>query len=550
MAQAPRDQNQIASLLAVSNVDGVTPVVLYADPVTHRLLVSSAGGAGTGDFNGPASSTDNAIVRFDGATGKIGQDSGILISDANALSPASNDAGALGTTALMWSDLFLASGAVLNFNNGNVVLTHSAGILTMGTGEMRITTPGTNAASVVTIGGTQTLTNKTLTSPVVNSPTGIVKGDVGLGNVDNTSDANKPVSSATQTALDLKSNLASPTFTGTVTTSALVTTIADTVNLVGVTINQNDVTNNPLAATFINAGSNYELELQNTRAGANGSILSLYHNSATPAANDVIGEIYFQGKDAAGNKTNYSKIFSAISDTSNGSEDAYIAFEIMSAGAMTRRMTFESAINGLNVGSGSADAILQSNSNTDLILRTGNATTGNITIADGANGNITITPDGTGQIILAKTALLSENASIALDPAGSADGKYSGITVTGTAGATLAFGDLVYLAAADSRWELADADSVTTSGDVMLGMVVLAAGADGNATNILLHGIIRADAAFPALTISAQVYVSTTAGDIQVAQPSGTDDVIRVVGRALTADEIYFNPSEDYITHI
>jgi hypothetical protein len=30
---------------------------------------------------------------------------------------------------------------------------------------------------------------------------------VGLGNVDNTSDANKPVSNATQTALDLKSNL-------------------------------------------------------------------------------------------------------------------------------------------------------------------------------------------------------------------------------------------------------------------------------------------------------------------------------------------------------
>jgi hypothetical protein len=37
-----------------------------------------------------------------------------------------------------------------------------------------------------------------------------------LSNVNNTSDANKPVSTATQTALDLKANLASPTFTGTV----------------------------------------------------------------------------------------------------------------------------------------------------------------------------------------------------------------------------------------------------------------------------------------------------------------------------------------------
>ena len=63
---------------------------------------------------------------------------------------------------------------------------------------------------------TETLTNKTLTSPVINTPTGITKSDVGLANVDNTSDANKPVSTATQTALDLKANLASPTFTGTV----------------------------------------------------------------------------------------------------------------------------------------------------------------------------------------------------------------------------------------------------------------------------------------------------------------------------------------------
>ena len=64
---------------------------------------------------------------------------------------------------------------------------------------------------LVTTTGAQTLTNKTITSP-----SGLVKGDVGLGNVDNTADTAKPVSTAQQTALDLKANLASPTFTGTV----------------------------------------------------------------------------------------------------------------------------------------------------------------------------------------------------------------------------------------------------------------------------------------------------------------------------------------------
>lgn len=46
---------------------------------------------------------------------------------------------------------------------------------------------------------------------------GISKGMVGLGNVDNTADAAKPVSTATQTALNLKANLASPALTGTPT---------------------------------------------------------------------------------------------------------------------------------------------------------------------------------------------------------------------------------------------------------------------------------------------------------------------------------------------
>lgn len=63
------------------------------------------------------------------------------------------------------------------------------------------------SGDVVGTTDTQTLTNKTLTSPAITTPTGIVKGDVGLGNVDNTSDANKPVSTATQAALDLKQDI-------------------------------------------------------------------------------------------------------------------------------------------------------------------------------------------------------------------------------------------------------------------------------------------------------------------------------------------------------
>jgi hypothetical protein len=77
-----------------------------------------------------------------------------------------------------------------------------------------ITLPTTG--TLATLAGTETFTNKTLTSPLITTPSGLVKSDVGLNNVDNTTDLGKPISTATQLALNLKANTASPTFTGTV----------------------------------------------------------------------------------------------------------------------------------------------------------------------------------------------------------------------------------------------------------------------------------------------------------------------------------------------
>lgn len=47
MAQAPRDENRVPALLATSSADGVTPITVYADPTTHRLLVANAVSSGT-----------------------------------------------------------------------------------------------------------------------------------------------------------------------------------------------------------------------------------------------------------------------------------------------------------------------------------------------------------------------------------------------------------------------------------------------------------------------------------------------------------------------
>ncbi len=194
------------------------------------------------------------------------------------------------------------------------------------------------------------------------------------------------------------------------------------------------------------------------------------------------------------------------------------------------------------------NANLAFNSNTGVLTLTapilGTPTSGTLT-------NCTIPASGiTAGILGGNITLGQSTGQIFLDPTLSADGTWSGICDAGTAGATLAFGDIVYLAVADSRWELADASAASTSGSVKIGMCVLAAASDGDPTNILLWGKIRADAAFPTFTVSAPIYISETSGDVTNTAPVATDSVTRVVGFGDDGNTLFFCPSPDYLTHV
>lgn len=70
-----------------------------------------------------------------------------LETDNTALYPTTNDAIALGKSAKSYSDLFVASGGVINFNAGDVTLTHSSNLLTLAGGTLY-------PASGIQIGGT------------------------------------------------------------------------------------------------------------------------------------------------------------------------------------------------------------------------------------------------------------------------------------------------------------------------------------------------------------------------------------------------------------
>lgn len=264
---------------------------------------------------------------------------------------------------------------------------------------------------------------------------------------------------------------------------------------------------------------------------ANGVSGSVADPATTPAITLTLGAITPSSVVASGNVTGAN-----LSGTNTGDQTSVSG----NAGTATALQTARN-INGVSFN-GTANITVPAAAET---------LTGSSLPALNGSALTALNPASLSAGILAANITLGESAGqLVLDPTLSADGTWSGIMEAGTAGATLAFGDLCYFSVTDSRWELADADADATSGAVMLGMCVLAAAADGDPTNILRYGKIRADAVFPTLTIGAPVYASTIAGDVQVAQPSGTDDVIRVIGHAITSDSLLFNPSNDWMTHV
>jgi len=89
--------------------------------------VSGFDRSGTGDFEGPASSTDNAIVRFDGTTGKVGQNSTVTIADTTGAIAGTQSITLSGATSGSVAVAATTTGGGLTAGTGPTTLTDSAG---------------------------------------------------------------------------------------------------------------------------------------------------------------------------------------------------------------------------------------------------------------------------------------------------------------------------------------------------------------------------------------------------------------------------------------
>lgn len=322
--------------------------------------------------------------------------------------------------------------------------------------------------------------------------------------------------------------------------------------------------------------------------------------------NDILGELRWYPADGADFATQAAIMHVEVDDASPAAGDIGTAFVWKNmpggGGALTERMRLAAdgtltiggnAVldagdkTGLDAGvvsgtagtagnlvewDGNGDAIDSGIDATNVISSTDTATTSAVGVVElatdaevttGTDTTRAVTPAGAKVELDKKLALTggtmtgdinlgtatSDTSSIILNSSALADEKWSGTTITGTAGATLAIGDLVWLDPADSEWKLTDGilDGTDSAFKSMVGICVDAS-TDGNPTEILLNGTI-ASAAFPAFTVSAPVYMSDTAGDMVVTQPSTTNFAIRIMGYALSTTVLHFNPSPDYIVH-
>lgn len=112
-----------------------------------------------------------------------------------------------------------------------------------------------------------------------------------------------------------------------------------------------------------------------------------------------------------------------------------------------------------------------------------------------------------------------------------------------TAGTALTIGQAVYVGATDSKMELAKANAIG-----MMPCIALASGSIAeNATGeFLFHGLFRDDSW--SWAIGGLIYISeVTAGLLTQTRPATAGNQVQIVGIAITATIILFNPSYELV---
>jgi len=127
-----------------------------------------------------------------------------------------------------------------------------------------------------------------------------------------------------------------------------------------------------------------------------------------------------------------------------------------------------------------------------------------------------------------------------------ADNSVCGITSVFTAGEALNRGDVVYFKASDSKMHKVNMTAGSSEAIPAVAMAADDISADA-VGKFLLQGFIHDAGTFPSYTVAGRLYAPEAEGPPTQTAPSTDGDLVQVIGWAVTADKIYFNPSPDFI---
>jgi len=110
------------------------------------------------------------------------------------------------------------------------------------------------------------------------------------------------------------------------------------------------------------------LRIESADAGAaDAPIIDLYRNSASPADNDDIGQIRFNGQNDAGEKIMYASMFAEIDDASDGTENGAIVFNLEDDGGLNRMVQIGTDETVFNTNGLDIDFRVESNNNINML---------------------------------------------------------------------------------------------------------------------------------------------------------------------------------------